>query len=848
MAPVEPVFSSHINTLISVNEEDIESRVQEEASMENPPKDPSNGESNAKAMKVAPTTHAENNVVSMAENGALKGTVGHKPGTPTEIHVEGIIEAANDGTTADSTTVDSKERTEENTLSFVFSKSGGRIEAVRRPADQFLDARQRKILENIRHRQKLLSWVRESRLAAEKTIELTVKGEKDNFIYSFLENEPQVSKGDVKEELGGSSEVEDFRKISTMASSSIFLKKLKSGISSTENSATRELRKGANIGKRMSAAVSTLNNSGDWVSSDSSSSQAIAGGQRDASVVSSALVPSQNLVADSSTMIAPILTTNSSRIPTPGKAIEKYSVLLHEQPKNADDIVSQTSFQKTEKMQKKTRKRSSNLKKLSISGVDLQGGISTNTIDHGAPIGIGKFGAMKSSLPPQVASPMTLSSDYLEIIDKRESIAMKLNNLLIKRQNNFLENVSDDSSKQSKNGGCMLHAKSKVSNCAPNTLGRFVTQSSTRLKPVIKYEPSMVKEACLLPRRRKTHWDFVLEEMRWIATDFIEERKWKLAFGKSLSESLKNQFAETELAKKSQNKVTTGSKSLNHYKISSGHSNGSKKFLPGKEEAAVDVSGLNDPICSFSGDSDPMFIDPSDDDRNFTRDISRLLSISVSEHWGMALHEHEFRSSDHSLALGHRRLQILHDRIRGMDHYDYSYDCANSSCAMDIDTLSQDESSASDNGSLLVSVEHPTNVAKIAELDYAEISQEMQSSVDLVESLKAKTLKSLEKECSLEKYRTTFDCGVKLGRIQLKMIHLIENIWKANANMSSLNSDSATSNRSRETSVAATLGGAVSLGKTVAVSSLVWKNRKTGPQLILCSPCMVVSLLRSISS
>jgi len=118
--------------------------------------------------------------------------------------------------------------------------------------------------------------VRESRLAAEQTIESIAKGEKDNFICSFLENEPRVTKGDVKEELGGSAEVEDFRKITTMASSSIFLKKLKSGIPSTESSATRELRKGANIGKRMSAAVSTLNNNGDWVSSDSSSSQAIA--------------------------------------------------------------------------------------------------------------------------------------------------------------------------------------------------------------------------------------------------------------------------------------------------------------------------------------------------------------------------------------------------------------------------------------------------------------------------------------------------------------------------------------------------------------------------------------------
>lgn len=37
------------------------------------------------------------------------------------------------------------------------------------------------------------------------------------------------------------------------------------------------------------------------------------------------------------------------------------------------------------------------------------------------------------------------------------------------------------------------------------------------------------------PPRRKTHWDTVLEEMRWMATDFIEEQKWKYAVSRVLS-------------------------------------------------------------------------------------------------------------------------------------------------------------------------------------------------------------------------------------------------------------------------------------------------------------------------
>jgi E1A-binding protein p400 len=34
------------------------------------------------------------------------------------------------------------------------------------------------------------------------------------------------------------------------------------------------------------------------------------------------------------------------------------------------------------------------------------------------------------------------------------------------------------------------------------------------------------------PERKKTHWDFLLEEAVWLATDFRQERKWKMAMAK----------------------------------------------------------------------------------------------------------------------------------------------------------------------------------------------------------------------------------------------------------------------------------------------------------------------------
>ncbi|KAA8518825.1 hypothetical protein F0562_016401 [Nyssa sinensis] len=42
-------------------------------------------------------------------------------------------------------------------------------------------------------------------------------------------------------------------------------------------------------------------------------------------------------------------------------------------------------------------------------------------------------------------------------------------------------------------------------------------------------------EAPKEPRRPKTHWDHVLEEMVWLSKDFESERKWKLAQAKKVA-------------------------------------------------------------------------------------------------------------------------------------------------------------------------------------------------------------------------------------------------------------------------------------------------------------------------
>lgn len=49
------------------------------------------------------------------------------------------------------------------------------------------------------------------------------------------------------------------------------------------------------------------------------------------------------------------------------------------------------------------------------------------------------------------------------------------------------------------------------------------------------------------PARAKAHWDYLLEEMVWLATDFAQERKWKKAAAKKCARMVLRHHQEREL-------------------------------------------------------------------------------------------------------------------------------------------------------------------------------------------------------------------------------------------------------------------------------------------------------------
>lgn len=49
------------------------------------------------------------------------------------------------------------------------------------------------------------------------------------------------------------------------------------------------------------------------------------------------------------------------------------------------------------------------------------------------------------------------------------------------------------------------------------------------------------------PARAKAHWDYLLEEMVWLAADFAQERKWKKAAAKKCAKMVQKHFHEKQM-------------------------------------------------------------------------------------------------------------------------------------------------------------------------------------------------------------------------------------------------------------------------------------------------------------
>ena len=322
-----------------------------------------------------------------------------------------------------------------------------------------------------------------------------------------------------------------------------------------------------------------------------------------------------------------------------------------------------------------------------------------------------------------------------------------------------------------------------------------------------------------LPIRRKTHWDCVLEEMKWSAADFYEERKWKIAAGQTLSASVRKYKPRKKLS-------TSSLMGMTPTKMSQISRSGSiVSSSPRSRTMSINPFSLNTSgSCIDSNDCnnfDPLYVDASIEDVKTVKVISRLLSVGILEYWDSISSSHDMNTRQqrfHRLveleSLGNNTVKL----VKSMHSKSYAQIGATSLRSRDDESLQSSNSTGA-----------------IRELRFDEISSRIESSFNIVTALKGQAANPSSKIASCGGVN-----GVDLDQWQLQTVHFVESLWASSK--ISQDEETKTFNNDARSSISAIVGGSFGVGKTVTVCTLVWRNRLCGPQMIVCSPGTVVGI------
>ena len=211
-----------------------------------------------------------------------------------------------------------------------------------------------------------------------------------------------------------------------------------------------------------------------------------------------------------------------------------------------------------------------------------------------------------------------------DIIAKLESVAKKRRASL---QGKFqcIEESPDQSRKLSK----------KKSTTSTNT---SISSSPTTSSPMdvassVMMLPHQIPPSPYFPSRVKTHWDYVLEEMRWLATDYIEERKWKRVQARVRSETIRLHFIDSWKNKSSPMTTQLPLTSPLEQRPTT---------IPTSSRDNLEIELSTESI----NETETPFRTPSTQDIDITRDIARFSSTQVESYWNTFRPQQDFSVND----------------------------------------------------------------------------------------------------------------------------------------------------------------------------------------------------------
>lgn len=306
--------------------------------------------------------------------------------------------------------------------------------------------------------------------------------------------------------------------------------------------------------------------------------------------------------------------------------------------------------------------------------------------------------------------------------------------------------------------------------------------------------------------RRKTHWDYVLEEMKWTATDFESERRWKGAVGRTLGASV--------LAFHAANGGGKGSPLKSGKSMGTKAQGGSAKKKKRKTEGSEDDTAL-------AVEAEEEDLEPTVEDLDRARIISKGLSILIAGHWDLATEANASSTSsstshDGTSLEGAKKHTSHNDAVSARAIYRRYKEVVRGipgmgeSKTMQIDSDSPADSIEEEEEQ---STSNPSHEIVTTRLEAAL------KRANLVGTQPSKKKRPVE----------SADCTVELQPSQVDAIHFVEAVWEVECS----DDDAPT--------LGVALSGKVASGKTVAMAAAIWRHGDEGPQILFCHSARLVS-------
>lgn len=377
------------------------------------------------------------------------------------------------------------------------------------------NSRQQQILALLSHRKLLLKRIRQSRQAAQSRLGVgdTVSQQcKNGKAASEIGNSSRPTPANspaaaVPQSSRADKEVEAFRELSRRAVQAARKQRAEEKGETQVTRVSVSLRRGSSVGKKMNAALSSL----------APGNSSTAPPPRSAQLHPTA-PPSQPFVP------VPTVTSSNQAHPPPIQSSTPIQFEAKKQPiPSQNESAMKASHAIGHETQVKSRKTAANPK---VKKISARSSILTTSSSSAAGTLPLHLSIAESALPVnRLTHPVVVVPEAAALRKRRRSLQVQLDSMLRKRAP-----LVDKVLLERRHAGLHSQAEGK------------------------SYDPPNVKqkqgdtESCGLPSRRKTHWDRVMEEMRWLSTDFIEERKWKQSSGRLLASAVLEKSASDRAA------------------------------------------------------------------------------------------------------------------------------------------------------------------------------------------------------------------------------------------------------------------------------------------------------------